>query len=340
VSPFWSAQLVGWSLYVVINYLVSFGALAEPTAAAHVVLFGQKLIKGGIGLGMSLILALLYRRLWPRRWSIWPMALAGVAASLALGWIWTVLVRLAYLQTAFGGTFRHDYLTFTAALMAWTALYYSVNYRRELAAETERALRATALANEARLRMLRYQVNPHFLFNSLNSIRALIDEDPERARAMITELSEFFRYSLLDPQGADTTLSDELAAIRNYLAIQKIRFEEKLEVDLCVSPQAEAAQLPSFLVHPLVENALKYGLKTSPMPLRIAIVAEVVDGRLCVEVANTGHLVPESGKPNGAGTGTGLSNVRERLRHTYPGRHAFALDERDGWVRARLEVPS
>jgi LytS/YehU family sensor histidine kinase len=187
--------------------------------------------------------------------------------------------------------------------------------------------------------MLRYQVNPHFFFNSLNSIRALIDESPERAREMVTQLSELFRYSLLDE--TETSLGDELGAIRNYLAIQKIRFEDKLEVVYEIETSAEAVRLPSFLIHPLVENAVKYGLHTSPPPLRIVVRAGVRDGVLGVEVKNTGRLA------NGArldgpvlGTGTGLHNIGERLRQRYSGRHSFDLGEADGWVTARLEIPA
>ena len=161
-------------------------------------------------------------------------------------------------------------------LLAWSALYLAFTYRARLDAETERALRADALASQARLEMLRYQVNPHFLFNALNSIRALIEEDRDKARLMVTELSEFFRYSLLHARSGEIPLEAELEAIRSYLAIQKIRFEERLEVTWEVSAGgAPPARLPGFLVHPLVENAVKHGMETSPMPLRIGIAARL-----------------------------------------------------------------
>jgi hypothetical protein len=339
VSPFWIAQLVGWALYVLANFVVSTFTLTAQDGSAYVVLLGQKLIKGGIGLAASLLLAWLYLRLWPRRWPLWGLALIGTLASTVLGMVWLFFVRLAYLQEPLAIGFHRDALTYIFALIAWSAIYFTVRYRSELQVETERALRATALAHEARLRMLRYQVNPHFFFNALNSIRALIDESPARARDMVTELSELFRYSLLDD--AETTLGGELGAIRNYLAIQKIRFEDRLDVAFEVDSAAEAVRLPSFLVHPLVENAIKYGLHTSPPPLRIVVRAEVRAGVLAVEVRNSGHLA------NGAsldrpvlGTGTGLHNSGERLRQRYAGRHRFALDEADGWVSARLEIPA
>ncbi len=339
MSPFWTAQILGWAIYVLANFVVSTFTMQEPPASAYLVLFGQKLIKGGIGLAASLVLYELYRRLWPRRWPLPALAFAGAIASMILGLVWLFFVRLAYRQEPLAVGFHRDALTHVFVLIAWSAIYFTVRYRSELQVETERALRATALANEARLRMLRYQVNPHFFFNSLNSIRALIDESPDRARDMVTQLSELFRYSLLDEE--ETTLGQELGAIRNYLAIQKIRFEDKLEVVYDVDAAAEAVRLPSFLVHPLVENAVKYGLHTSPPPLRIVVRAGLEDGMLAVEVRNSGRLA------NGAsldrpvlGTRTGLHNIGERLRQRYAGRHHFDLSEADGWVTARLRIPA
>lgn len=341
MSPFWTAQLIGWGMYVLVNHVLAIGSLSDPSLAGHAVHLGQKLIKGGIGLAMSLVLDAIYRGIWHRQWSLWRLAVVAAVASTALGWAWFVLTRLSYRQSPFG--LERESLPYHLALLAWSALWLTVSYRRELEVETERALRATALASEAQLRMLRYQVNPHFLFNALNSIRALIDEQPARARKMVTRLAELFRYSLLDTGGARVPLGEELQAIRSYLAIQKIRFEERLEVSLQISAAAEAVLLPSFLIHPLVENAVKYGLDTSDLPLRVTVRAEVEHGRLRVEVSNSGRLVSPAEHAASVlprGTGTGLANIRERLRQAYPGDHHLDLREHDRRVIATLEVPA
>ena len=183
--------------------------------------------------------------------------------------------------------------------------------------------------------MLRYQVNPHFLFNALNSIRALIDENPAAAREMVTQLAELFRYSLRTTQSTNLSVGDELAAIRNYLDIQRIRFDDALDAAVLADDAATRTALPGFLIHPLVENAVKYGLETSDRPLRVRVCARRDGDRLDVEVANTGRWL-EGG--NGTGTGTGLRNLRERLRHLYPERHALDIATADGWVRVRLVV--
>src|SRR5206468_3138547 len=129
---------------------------------------------------------------------------------------------------------------------------------------------------------------PHFLFNALNSLRALIGEDSCKAREMVTELSGFLRYSLLPASVADVALGEELASLRQYLAIEQIRFERALDVTFSVEPAAERYRVPSFLLHPLAENAIKFGVRTSPMPLRLRVSARVAGNGLLIEMANTG----------------------------------------------------
>jgi LytS/YehU family sensor histidine kinase len=193
-------------------------------------------------------------------------------------------------------------------------------------------LQAHALAQQAQLEMLRYQLNPHFLFNALNSIRASIDEDKARAKQMVTEFSEFLRYSLTSSDKANIPLGEELAAIRNYLAIEQIRFEDRLEVQFEIEAKAEDVRIPGFLIHPLVENAIKHGMN-GDAPLRLRIAARVNNGALHVEVANSGHW-----HKHGNGTGIGLRNVEQRLQQLFPDRSRFAIAEADGWVRATIEI--
>jgi LytS/YehU family sensor histidine kinase len=199
-------------------------------------------------------------------------------------------------------------------------------------------LQAEALANHAQLDMLRYQLNPHFLFNALNSIRASIDEDSQRAKRMVTEFSEFLRYSLLNDNSAPVELRQEIEAIKNYLAIEKIRFEDKLDVTFQLEPAAEECRLPGFLIHPLVENAVKHGMTNNSGPLKICIEARIREGRLVVEIANTGRLDAKSPQTNGAGTHIGLRNVRERLAKLYPDKSSFTLRQDGAWIRATIEI--
>jgi LytS/YehU family sensor histidine kinase len=237
----------------------------------------------------------------------------------------------------FSARYPVEVLDYSFTLIGWSALYFGIKYWRQWQSEHERTLQAEALANHAQLDMLRYQLNPHFLFNALNSIRASIDEDSQRAKRMVTEFSEFLRYSLLNDNSALVELHQEIEAIKNYLAIEKIRFEDKLEVTFDVEPAAEKCQLPGFLIHPLVENAVKHGMTNNSGPLKICIAARMRDVSLVVEIANTGHLNTQT-QTNGGGTQIGLRNVRERLAKLYPDKSSFSLRQDGAWIRATIEI--
>ncbi|RPI04596.1 MAG: hypothetical protein EHM64_09455 [Ignavibacteriae bacterium] len=222
----------------------------------------------------------------------------------------------------------------------WSALYFGIKYWKDLDAEKKRARQAISLAHRAQLQMLRYQVNPHFLFNALNSVRALIDEDKKNAKTMITELSEFLRYSLVTRDHGEVTLEHELEAIRHYLSIEKKRFEDNLDISFDIDERAMQVPLLSFLIHPFVENAIKYGMKTSPMPLRIRIQASVMDDTLQLLISNTGTWLKglTAAERSVHGTGTGLENVRARLENAYKNNYHLETRELDGWVEAALEI--
>jgi LytS/YehU family sensor histidine kinase len=184
--------------------------------------------------------------------------------------------------------------------------------------------------------MLRYQLNPHFFFNALNTIGALADENPQRVKTAVRELSGFLRHTLLDEGALDAPLRDEVAAAEHYLAVEKIRFEDDLQGSVDVSPESGRLTVPAFLVLPLVENAVKHGQYTSPRPLRVRVTGTVTDAALVVEVANTGHWRDNEIGPDG--TGTGLDNVRRRLEAQHPDQHRLSITENDGWVRVRIEI--
>jgi two-component system, LytTR family, sensor kinase len=186
---------------------------------------------------------------------------------------------------------------------------------------------------------LRYQLNPHFLFNGLNSIRALIDEDAGRARRMITALSEFLRYPLTSAAGHDVPLATEIAALRNYLAVEQIRFEDRLQVTLDIAPEADPAAIPSFLLHPLVENAITHGFSSSGAPLTLHLTACVREAMLCVEVINSGRWQPTHASADRRGTGTGLRNVQSRLEAAAPRAHQFSIDDSNASVTVRISLP-
>jgi LytS/YehU family sensor histidine kinase len=217
----------------------------------------------------------------------------------------------------------------------WSGIYFGIKYWQKWQTEQENVLQANFLADKAQLEVLRYQLNPHFLFNALNSIRASVDEDQNRAKKMITQLSEFLRHSLLSAEKKEIPLQEELEAVQNYLAIEKIRFEEKLEVEYEIEESAQDFKVPCLLLNPLVENAIKHGLQTSPKPLKIRISATMENEKLVLEVANTGKL---DNLHNSNGTKIGLKNVRERLEKLYGGKGNFEIKQDGKFVKARIEI--
>jgi LytS/YehU family sensor histidine kinase len=188
--------------------------------------------------------------------------------------------------------------------------------------------------------MLAYQLNPHFLFNSLNSIRALINEDGQRARDTVTALSGYLRYALVERPLHVALLEEELSSVRGYLAVEKVRYEERLDVHIEVDPAALRCEVPAFLLNPLVENAVKHGTAgTVDAPLILRVNAQLVaPDRLRVIVVNSGSW-NENRHADTPG-GVGLTNVRARLAALHPDDHRIDIKNSNGYVRVVVELPA
>jgi len=293
----------------------------------------------------NIAICLIYTRLRDRDHTLW-LFVALPALCFVGGAIWITMahfvIQLIGLPHWIGVPMNWISLMFQGGLASGTTLFlvscvsFGIDYWRQAILERENAREAKSLAHQAQLRMLRYQLNPHFLFNTLNAIRGLILEDPQRSRRMVSELADFLRYSL-DGHSGEGTVGDELEAIENYLAIQRTRFEQHLDAEVLADPSALAIPLPSFLIHPLVENAIKHGMKNGVMPLKLRIEITQKDRVLAIRVSNTGRLALMHDYSY-EDTGIGLKNITERLELAFPGRHAFRLDEKDGWVTAEIEL--
>ena len=201
-------------------------------------------------------------------------------------------------------------------------------------------LKATALANSTQLKLLRNQMNPHFLLNAFSVIRALVLIDKEKAWEMISKLSEFFRYMLLNYSREKDTLSDEIEAAQNYISIQKVCFHESLEVDFDIAPTANDLIVPAFIFQPLIENAIKYGSQTSGENFKIRTKITYENDLLVIDIANTGKLVSEEEKnhEDKKAHGTSIKNIKKRLNILFRDKHKFELFEENGWVHAIIKI--
>ncbi len=338
LNSFWRLQIVGWVIYMFFIY-ITFLSVARPEN--FVSLLYIKGFRAIVGFCLTSILWRIYRRLI-KKFSINSIIIFVLCLSIIFGCLWTGIEQIYNWQVFDSYDFYGRLprlpriaLDYAVTTMAWSAIYFGIKYWQQWQTERENALQATVLAEKAQLEMLRYQLNPHFLFNALNSIRASVDEDKKRAKKMITQLSEFLRHSLLSGETKEIPLREELEAVENYLAIEKIRFEENLETEFDIEEEAKDFKVPCFLLNPLVENAIKHGLQTSPKPLKIKISARLDGWKLFLEVSNTGNLDKTS---TADGTKIGLKNVRERLEKLFPGKSSFKLKEVNGLVSAKIDI--
>ncbi len=345
IPLFWILNASGWLVYAVLTAV--FNYTGRWTDIPQLLLFWTPFMAGFL---VCIPLRFLYKRIRFHERQIKYSVPIAVFASFVSANVWMGLVviislclnRMETAQMTFIQVYFMNVISGGITLLGWTFLYFGIKIWMEWRRQEERMKKANSLAQDAQLQMLRYQLNPHFLFNSMNSIRALIDEDETKAREMITELSEFLRYSLDSKDYSNVPLRNEIEAIQHYFAIQKKRYEDKLEVIFDIEPKAGDYPVLSFLIHPLVENAVKYGMRTSPMPLTIHIKAKTREGDLTIEVCNTGKWVEpaQHEKQMYTSTGTGLDNVRHRLENAFPHRHRFEVFEKEGKVHVQLEIRS
>jgi LytS/YehU family sensor histidine kinase len=213
-------------------------------------------------------------------------------------------------------------------LMSWAGFYFGINYYLTLRSETERRLIAARLADQAQLKMLRYQLNPHFLFNTLNAISTLVlEKDVKPANDMLTRLSAFLRYSLDSDPLQKTTLAEEVRALQLYLDIEKTRFADRLEIVYDIDPDAREALVPSLILQPAIENAIKYAIAQMEEGGRIAICAKREGDMLKLAVEDNGPKTPNDPEAllDSGNAGVGLINMRNRLAHLYRDRQSFRL---------------
>ncbi len=214
----------------------------------------------------------------------------------------------------FEGTIAYAFFPF----LCWSGLYFGIKYYQLLQEETQKSILASARAHEAQLRMLRYQLNPHFLFNTLNAISTLVlEKDTDNANSMLTRLSRFLRYSLDTDPMEKVDLAREINTIKLYLEIEKVRFEDRLQVEFNLDDRAGTAMVPSLLLQPLVENALKYAVAPAEDGGRICINARVQGQELLLEVVDDGPGLDLAAERLAKSTGVGIVNTRNRLQELY-----------------------
>ena len=224
-------------------------------------------------------------------------------------------------------------------LLCWSGLYFGIKYHRQLQEQTEQTLRATAAAHQAQLMALRYQLNPHFLFNTLNAISTLIlDRDNETANLSVTRLSDFLRYSLDNDPALMIPLEQEIEAVMLYLDIEKIRFGERLKLEMEVDELAARARVPSLLLQPLVENSVKHAISANEEGGTISLVAGVEGEYLHLELTDTGPDRSSKAVEPASERQVGLKNTLQRLKTLYNDAYVFDIQPRKSSPGLRIVI--
>ena len=331
---FWIMNSSGWVALSVLTYF----SLSLPYSQFELSYFAHNISQSVVGLLLTLPLRWCFKSLWS-----WPVAqrfILAVIATIFFSMLWAVLRLLLFmlmtqeqnLWADYGGwVFPSIFVFFT-----WSALYHGIKYYQLLQQQREamlvlesqqrqRALqlvRAKAEVKDAQLQLLRYQLNPHFLFNTLNSVASLVSaERTEDAKTMLSRLGDFLRYSLDAGKDMLIPLDKEFWALSQYLMIEQVRFSDRMTLKLDVPANLESLLVPNMLLQPLAENAIKYAIAPSESGGTIRVSAQLRDSRLVLSVEDSGSerlgVSSDTLELSESGAGIGLRNTRERLKNLF-----------------------
>ena len=337
-AAFWKLQAAGWAGYLVLRAVSSLSTGVSLQTIVPVI------IESILGYCLTLLLSVLYGyyRGFPRVAGVLLTVATLVVASLFYAFLDAFSYSFMRAQPGVElAAFLILFYVCTTVLTGWSALYFGINFYLIVEDQIDQMQHLESQASSAQLAMLRYQLNPHFLFNTLNSISTLVLlKQTDRANAMLSRLSSFLRYTLANEPTAHVTVAQEVETLKLYLDIEKMRFEDRLRAKFEIDPAAEAARLPSLLLQPLVENAIKYAVTPQENGAEICVTVRLVGDRVLLGVSDTGPgLMPTTSRPS-LSTGVGIANIRERLAQAYGPDHRFDVRAMPtGGFGVEIEIP-
>ncbi|MFA5848412.1 MAG: histidine kinase [Bacteroidales bacterium] len=338
---FWFFQITGWIAMFIQDVFSGYDTLVIDKAPYFLV------ISLFCGFCITLLLRRIYRFFYNQRRSILFYILVLAISSILGGSLWFlfrffVITPIHEIVTLGSGYELMKWsvyevslriLNFSWPLTVWSTLYFGLKFWIDLLDARDKFEKALLLAQKSQLQMLRYQLNPHFLFNSLNSIQALVYEDPRHADKMITELAEFLRFALRDKDKLFVPLREEAEVAERYLSMEQTRFPDRLKYSINVTEEAADVRVIAFLLQPFVENAIKHGMKSAPDNFSINIDCHTKENKLYIKIENTGVWIESS-----SNTGTGIQNVFDRLNNAYPGKYQLNIIKNAGSVCVMIEI--
>jgi sensor histidine kinase YesM len=341
LSRYWLFQILGWGLFALINifFAIVFDQVSEKMIF-RLIFFVE------IGLLFSHLMRETIHRMSILLKSLQQQVIHFIMLTIVFATC-VSLVQTFFEQTCglrsmrageyavFHRLFFYNFAPTTSALFIWSSIYFMYHYVMKSRKQQMDTLQLEALVKALELKTIKAHINPHFIFNALNSIRALIDENPERARAAITELSNILRSSLNAEKGETVSFKEELKIVKDYLALENMRFEDRLKVEYDVDEETLNQQVPPMMLQTLVENAIKHGISKQVKGGVVKIMSDFRGNFHELSVQNTGYL--NGGAHKG---GFGLSSTQDRLSLLYGEKASFEIKQLDpSLVEARVLIP-
>ncbi len=336
---YWISQFSGWTLYVLLNLIIS-STFEE---------FKTEYIYSWIFLGTTgIFLSHLYRNYIKKHgWKNYPLKSIVpriFTASLLLGSILFLLVFLFNISFNIVSVEKYQIggiiarlVNLSSLFLFWSVIYFAVHYLENYKKAEIESLIFEAAVKDFELKTLKAQLNPHFIFNAMNSIRALIEEDPESAKSAVTKLSNLMRYTLKIERTETVPLAEELRTIKDYLDLEKIRFEERLTYKINSTTEADRIEIPPMMIQTLVENGIKHGISKSTTGGQLFIDCVVDSDKLKITIINTGIFDEENLRNS---KGFGVSNTIQRLSLLYGDEASFLIkNNSNNQVITEVKIP-
>ena len=335
---YWTLQLVGWMTYALLQVIVF--SIEKDITFRRVIFF---VIEALICLGTTHFFRYFLNRLKWLNLSV-PRMIPRVLASIVVLGFFIYFLRVPVsigLNVVNVGRLAFDPeqilgfgLFYVFLLFLWSLFYFTYHYIERY----NKSLKYEASMIEIELNNLKNQLNPHFIFNALNSIRALVDENPSKSKQAINQLSNILRNSLTFEKKGLTKFEDEMKIVKDYLGLESIRFEERLKTELDIHPESNNFLVPPFMIQTLVENGIKHGISKLTQGGVIQVKTLADKNRLKIQIRNSGQLV--NGIRRGRGAGTGIANTKHRLKLLYGEDASFRIvNENNNFVLTEIHIP-
>ncbi len=337
---YWLSQFIGWGIFALANIII-YASFSIFKWERVIILF--YLCLSGISL-THIFRSIIIKKGWVNL-QLRKIIPRIISTSIAIGTILFIILVIVDIAT---GVHSLDKIKFGDALasmfqlsiiiLLWSLIYFSVHFFENYKKAEIESLIWEAAVKDFELKTLKSQLNPHFMFNALNSIRALIDEDPQNAQTAVTKLSNLLRYSLKIERHETVSFEEEMQTVQDYLALETIRFEERLKFNMDIDPASLRIDVPPMMVQTLVENSIKHGISKKPEGGYVNITSKIIGNELHINIENTGQIDEEAFKNS---TGFGIGNTKHRLSLLYGEKAVFSIHNKSAnEVKAEIVIPT